>query len=69
MTEYRGDRADALAMPFDRACSMNVSMNIADKRALYREIHRVLKPGARLVLSKIVQKRERPIRRTRYTRS
>lgn len=42
---------DALAMPFagatfDGAYSMNVSMNIADKTAFYREIHRVLKPGA-----------------------
>ena len=53
-------QGDALAMPFDGAefdgaYSMNVSMNIADKRALYREIHRVLKPGARLVLSEVVQ--------------
>ena len=51
---------DALSMPFadatfDGACSMNVSMNIADKRALYREIHRVLKPGVRLVLSEAAQ--------------
>ena len=49
---------DALAMPFaaesfDGAYSMNVSMNIADKQALYREIHRVLKPGAWLMLSEI----------------
>jgi len=29
---------------FDGTYSMNVSMNIADKRALYREIHRVPKP-------------------------
>lgn len=48
--------ADAVAMPFDDATfagaySMNVSMNIADKAAFYREIHRVLKPGAWLVLS------------------
>ena len=47
---------DATAMPFgdaafDGAYSMNVSMNITDKAALYREIHRVLRPGARLVLS------------------
>jgi SAM-dependent methyltransferase len=47
---------DAVAMPFanalfDGAYSMNVSMNIGDKGALYREIHRVLKPGAWLVLS------------------
>ena len=53
-------QGDALAMPFDGAefdgaWSMNVSMNIADKRGLYREIHRVLKPGARLVLSEVVQ--------------
>ena len=47
---------DATAMPFgdasfDGAYSMNVSMNIADKAAFYREIHRVLKPRAWLVLS------------------
>lgn len=51
---------DALSMPFvdaafDGAYSMNVSMNIADKRALYREIRRVLKPGGWLVLSEVVQ--------------
>ena len=54
------DEGDALAMPFedaafDGAYSMNVSMNIADKRALYREIARVLKPGARLCLSEVAQ--------------
>jgi ubiquinone/menaquinone biosynthesis C-methylase UbiE len=51
---------DALAMPFadatfDGAYSMNVSMNIADKAGLYREIRRVLKPGAWLMLSEIAQ--------------
>ena len=51
---------DALAMPFgdavfDGAYSMNVSMNIADKRALYREIHCVIKPGAWLMLSEVAQ--------------
>jgi ubiquinone/menaquinone biosynthesis C-methylase UbiE len=51
---------NALAMPFpaasaDGAYSMNVSMNIADKGAFYREIHRVLKPGAWLLLSEIAQ--------------
>jgi hypothetical protein len=30
-------------------------MNIADKPAFYREIHRVLAPGARLVLSEIAK--------------
>jgi ubiquinone/menaquinone biosynthesis C-methylase UbiE len=49
---------NALAMPFgDRsfegAYSMNVSMNIADKAGLYREICRVLRPGAWLMLSEI----------------
>ena len=51
---------DALAMPFgdahfDGAYSMNVSMNIADKAAFYREIHRVLKPGAWLLLSELAE--------------
>src|SRR5258706_4465369 len=51
---------DALAMPFADATftgaySMNVSMNIADKAGFYREIHRVLCPGAWLVLSEIAQ--------------
>src|SRR5215471_2712348 len=51
---------DALAMPFatasfDGAYSMNVSMNIADKAGLYREIHRVAKPGGWLVLSEIAR--------------
>jgi ubiquinone/menaquinone biosynthesis C-methylase UbiE len=49
---------DALAMPFDAgafdgAYSMNVSMNIADKAAFYREIRRVLKPGGWLLLSEV----------------
>lgn len=51
---------DALAMPFaeatfDGAYSMNVSMNVADKARFYREIRRVLKPGAWLVLSEIAK--------------
>ena len=54
------EQGDALAMRFgdavfDGSYSMNVSMNIADKRALYREIHRVLQPGAWLGLSEVVQ--------------
>jgi SAM-dependent methyltransferase len=51
---------DALSMPFpdagfDGAYSMNVSMNIADKAALYREIRRVLKPGGWLMLSELAK--------------
>jgi ubiquinone/menaquinone biosynthesis C-methylase UbiE len=51
---------DALSMPFpdasfDGAYSMNVSMNIADKAALYSEIRRVLKPGGWLMLSELAQ--------------
>lgn len=54
------EQGDALALPFaessfDGAYSMNVAMNIADKRAFYREIHRVLAPGSRLGLSEVVQ--------------
>lgn len=53
---------DALAMPFaaasfDGAYTMNTSMNIADKAAMYREIDRVLKPGGWLVLSEVAKAR------------
>ena len=56
----RFELGNALAMPFadghfDGAFSMNVSMNIADKAAFYREIHRVLKPGAWLMLSELAK--------------
>ena len=51
---------NALAMPFadarfDGAYSMNVSMNIKDKSALYREVARVLKRGAWLVFSELLR--------------
>jgi len=47
-------------MPFEKASfagaySMNVSMNIADKPALYRELRRVLRPGGWLVLSEVAK--------------
>ena len=40
---------------FDGTYSMNVSMNIADKSAFYREILRVLRPGGWLALSEIAK--------------
>ena len=51
---------NAVRMPFandsfDGAYSMNVSMNIADKAGLYREIHRVLRPDGWLMLSEIAK--------------
>jgi MPBQ/MSBQ methyltransferase len=49
----------ALDMPFpdasfDVAWTQHSSMNIADKERLYREIHRVLRPGGRLALHEIL---------------
>ena len=54
------EQGNALATPFadgtfEGAYSMNVSMNIADKAALYREIRRVLKPGGWLMLSELAR--------------
>jgi len=54
------ENGSALAMPFadagfDAAYSMNVAMNIADKAGFYGEIFRVLRPGARLILSEIAR--------------
>ncbi|MGH6718451.1 MAG: class I SAM-dependent methyltransferase [Alphaproteobacteria bacterium] len=61
----RFEQGDATAMPFadaafDGAYSMYVAMNIADRAGLYREICRVLKPGAWLVVSELAQGPGRP---------
>ncbi|MDT8384350.1 MAG: class I SAM-dependent methyltransferase [Gammaproteobacteria bacterium] len=48
----------ALALPFpddsfDAAWMQNVGMNIADKRTLYAEVYRVLKPGGRFAFQEM----------------
>ena len=56
ITVHEGSALD-IAFPddaFDAAWMQNVGMNIADKRRLYEEIHRVLKPGGRFAFQEIV---------------
>jgi MPBQ/MSBQ methyltransferase len=53
-------RADALRLPFpdarfDAAWTQHVAMNIADKALLYREIHRVMRPGGAFALYDVLQ--------------
>jgi SAM-dependent methyltransferase len=52
--------ASALAMPFeartfDAALTMHIAMNIRDRSGLYREIARVLKPGAPFCLFDVMR--------------
>lgn len=52
--------ADATALPFhddrfDAAMSLHTSMNVANKEAMYREIRRVLRPGAAFVTYDVVR--------------
>jgi SAM-dependent methyltransferase len=55
--------ASALDMPFedgafDAAITVHVAMNIHDRAALYGEIARVMKPGARLCIYDVMKKNE-----------
>ncbi|MDQ6603988.1 MAG: methyltransferase domain-containing protein [Chloroflexota bacterium] len=52
-------QGSALAMPFpdgafDWAWMQHAAMNIAEKERLFREIHRVLRPGGRLAMHEIM---------------
>jgi ubiquinone/menaquinone biosynthesis C-methylase UbiE len=54
---------DALDLPFaenrfDAACMLHVTMNIADKKGLFAEAARVLKPGGKLLLWEIFKTHE-----------
>ncbi len=60
-TEVRAEfcQADACRIPFasetfDIVWTQHVAMNIADRRALYAEMHRVMKRGGRLALHDVV---------------
>ena len=51
-------KASALALPFpddsfEVAWMQNVGMNIADKRKLYEQVHRILRPGGRFAFQEI----------------
>lgn len=58
--------ASALSLPFeddsfDAGISIHVAMNIKDREGLYREIARVLKPGATLALYDVMKKGDEPL--------
>ena len=58
--------ADALALPFedesfDIVWTQHASMNIADKQALFIEMHRVLRPGGKLALHDVLAGPVQPV--------
>lgn len=59
-------RASALSMPFDDAAfdaayMLHVAMNIADKAGLFREVHRVLRPGAHFAVFDVMRTGDGPL--------
>jgi len=60
------EQGSALAMPFaagsfDAAYMFHVGMNIADKNALFQDVARVLKPGAKFAIYDVMRTNDDPI--------
>jgi SAM-dependent methyltransferase len=60
------EQGSALAMPFaaesfDAAYMFHVGMNIADKNALFQDVARVLKPGAKFSIFDLLRVNDEPI--------
>lgn len=64
LVEFRCGNALEMPFPkesFDLVWTQHSSMNIADKPALYAEIHRVLRPGGRFALHEIMGGENGPV--------